>query len=55
MRDLLARRAQSLLTWMARAALADGCTPETIRDGQGAGPLSGALAGRMAEIEAGAA
>jgi hypothetical protein len=55
MRTVLARwaRAHSLLTWTARAALADGCTPETIRDGQGAGPLSGVLAGRMAETGGG--
>jgi len=53
MRRLLARPWQSFLTWTARAALADGCTPETIREGQGAGPLSGALARRMEEIGAG--
>lgn len=52
MRRLLSGWARPLLTWMARAALEDGCTPETIRAGQGAGPLSGAVAGRMAEIEA---
>jgi len=52
MKSFLARPWHSLLTWTARAALADGCTPETIREGQGAGPLSNALAGRMAEIEA---
>jgi hypothetical protein len=53
MRSFLARPWQSFLTWTARAALADGCTPEVIRAGQGAGPLSNALAGRMEEIEAG--
>jgi hypothetical protein len=51
MSALLASWARYLLTRMARAALADGCTPGTIRAGQGAGPLSGALASRMAEIE----
>jgi hypothetical protein len=45
---------QSLLTWMARGALEDGCTPEVIRAGQGAGPfLSEALARRMAEAGGG--
>jgi len=53
MKSFLARPWHSLLTWTARAALADGCTPEVIRDGQGAGPLSGALARRMEEIGAG--
>jgi len=53
MRALITRLARPLLTWMARAALDDGCTPETVRDGQGAGPLSNLLAVRMAEIEAG--
>jgi hypothetical protein len=54
MRRLLTRPWQSLLTRTARAALADGCTPEVIRSGQGAGPLSNALAARMEEIEAAA-
>lgn len=53
MRALIARLSRPLLTWTARAALDDGCTPETIRAGQGAGPLSNLLARRMAEIEGG--
>lgn len=54
MRGFLARPWNSFLTWMAQGALEDGCIPETIRAGQGAGPLSNALADRMAEIEAAA-
>ncbi len=52
-RRILAAPWQSLLTWMAQGAIADGCTASVIRAGQGAGPfLSGALARRMEETEA---